>query len=332
MISRSIVVLVAGTVLSAACGRGPGGGGAATGDGEPVANDVPSSAPAESPPGPDSVRILRDLAVLAHDSMEGRATGTPGGDRARSFVSRALAEAGAQPIGGPSLEHPFTWGEDGAGGVNVIGIIPGSGETIIVLSAHFDHVGIRDGEIYNGADDNASGTAAVLEIARLAARSTLESTLVIALFDAEERGLQGARAFVADPPLPLPQGTLNVNLDMVSRSDGVLWAAGAFHTPALRPILEAVAPGAPVDLRLGHDRPNAPEGDDWTGSSDHGPFHDAGFPFVYFGVEDHPDYHRPSDDVERVDPGELVASVRTIYEALLALDAALPLVESGPRE
>jgi hypothetical protein len=83
-----------------------------------------------------------------------------------------------------------------------------------------------------------------------------------------------------------------------------------------------------VTLRLGHDRPDAPEGDDWTNSSDHAPFHQAGIPFVYFGVEDHDDYHRPTDDFERVDPGEFTAAVRTILMAIRALDAALPLEET----
>ena len=275
-------------------------------------------------PAPDSARLLHDLSVLAHDSMEGRAPGTEGSARARAFLVRELSQAGVSPIGG-SFEHPFSWGGRG-NGVNVIGRVAGRGdEGVIVLTAHYDHEGVRNGEVFNGADDNASGTAAVLEIARLAATNPLSSTLVIAFVDAEESGLQGARAFVRDPPLPIETVSLNENLDMVSRSGGLLWASGAHHTPALRPILEEVAATAPVTLRLGHDRRNAPEGADWTGSSDHAPFHDAGIPFVYFGVEDHVDYHRSTDDFERVDPGEYINSVRTIVTALHALDAALPL-------
>jgi Zn-dependent M28 family amino/carboxypeptidase len=202
---------------------------------------------------------------------------------------------------------------------------------VIVLTAHYDHLGVRDGQVYNGADDNASGAAALLEITRQIAAQPLDHTLVVALLDAEERGSRGARAFVASPPLPIERIALNVNLDMVARTDGVLWAGGASHTPALRPILERVATDARLTLRLGHDRPGAPEGDDWTSQSDHGVFHELGIPFVYFGVEDHPDYHRPTDDVERVDPGEYVTSVRTILLGLRALDAALPLPEAPAR-
>lgn len=278
----------------------------------------------------DSVRLLTTLSVLAHDSMEGRAVGSPGGARARHYLTRALADAGVLPLDG-TFEHAFDLGERGTG-VNILGLVPGSAEgPHIVLSAHYDHEGIRDGDIFNGADDNASGVAAVMEIARLLVLEPPLHPIVIALFDDEEQGLGGARHFVTDPPIALDDIALNVNLDMVSRAEGELWAGGAHHTPALRPVLEAVAADAPLDLRLGHDRPGAPEGADWTMQSDHGAFHEQGIPFVYFGVEDHPDYHRPTDDFERVDPADFLASARTILLAVRALDAhPLPLRREAP--
>ncbi|MEQ1855236.1 MAG: M20/M25/M40 family metallo-hydrolase [Longimicrobiales bacterium] len=290
----------------------------------------PNALAAQAPPGVDSVRLLRDLSILAHDSMEGRAPATAGGARARAFLERELAAAGAR---GPStgMARPFEWTE--GSGVNLVGRLPGRAPSdhVVVLSAHYDHIGVRNGQVFNGADDNASGAAALLEIARQVAAEPLSHTLVVVLLDAEERGSRGARAFIADPPVPLDRIALNVNLDMVARTGGLLWAGGAYHTPALRPILEAVAARAPLTLRLGHDRPGAPEGDDWTNQSDHGVFHEQGIPFVYFGVEDHPDYHRPTDDFERVNPGEYVASVRTILMGLRALDEALPLPAAAPR-
>jgi Zn-dependent M28 family amino/carboxypeptidase len=217
--------------------------------------------------------------------------------------------------------------------VNLVALVPGRGSAreVLVLSAHYDHIGVRDRQVYNGADDNASGAAALLEITRQVVARPLQHTLVVALLDAEEQGSRGARAFVTSPPVPLQSIALDVNLDMVARTAGVLWAGGAYHTPSLRPILERVAAEAPLTLRLGHDRPGAPEGDDWTDQSDHGVFHDLGIPFVYFGVEDHPDYHRPTDDFERVDAGEYVASVRTILLGLRALDAAIPLSDAPSR-
>jgi Zn-dependent M28 family amino/carboxypeptidase len=290
-------------------------------------NLCPSGLAAQRAAQLDSAQLVTDLSVLAHDSMEGRLPGAPGGLKARAFLEGALAATGARPVGA-TYAVPFDWG--GGRGVNLVAAVPGRGsrDAVVVLTAHYDHVGVRDGQVYNGADDNASGAAALLEIARQVAAEPLEHTLVLALLDAEEQGSRGADAFVAFPPVPLERIALNVNLDMVSRTDGVLWAAGAYHTPALRPILEAVAAEAPLTLRLGHDRPGAPEGDDWTHQSDHGSFHDRGIPFIYFGVEDHPDYHRPTDDFDRVDPGEYVAAVRTILLALRALDEALPLPDS----
>jgi Zn-dependent M28 family amino/carboxypeptidase len=193
------------------------------------------------------------------------------------------------------------------------------------VSAHYDHLGVRDGEVYNGADDDASGSMGLVALARAARSVQLRHSLLFVAFDAEEDGLRGSRAFVADPPVPLDSIVLDLNMDMVARTNGVLWAGGSHQTPALRPILEGVASRAPLDLRLGHDAPGAPEGDDWTNSSDHGPFNAVGIPYVYLGVEDHPDYHRPTDDFDRVVPGDYMNALRTALMTLLALDRALPL-------
>jgi len=273
----------------------------------------------------DSVRLLRDLSVLADDSMEGRATGTPGAERARAFLTSSLEADGIAPAV-PGYVRAFRW--PGGEGDNVLALVAGSdpaARELILVTAHYDHEGVWDGKIFNGADDNASGTAALLEISRRLRAEPLRHTAILAFLDAEERGLYGARALVDEPPVPLASIALNVNLDMVARTGGVLWAAGAYHTPALRPILERLATEAPLELRLGHDRPDAPEGEDWTRQSDHGAFFRAGIPFVYFGVEDNPDTHRPSDDVDKIDAGEFVASVRTILMGIRLLDESLPL-------
>jgi len=212
-------------------------------------------------------------------------------------------------------------------GTNVLALRPGLGGAgrVIVVSGHYDHVGVRGGEIYNGADDNASGAVGITALARALVGVPLRHTLVFAAWDAEESGLRGARAFVAQPPIPLEAVSVNLNLDMVARTAGVLWAGGAYHAPALRPILEGVAVRSPVTLRLGHDRPDAPEGDDWTRQSDHFAFHEAGIPWVYLGVEDHPNYHHPTDDFERIVPSEYMNALRAALLTLLALDRALPL-------
>ena len=216
----------------------------------------------------------------------------------------------------------------------MVGMVPGRDPALgaIILTAHYDHLGIRaprpgtpaeaEGDsIYNGADDNASGTVAVLSMARYFVQNPPRHTMVFAAVDAEEMGLRGSQAFV-DAGWP-ELIALNVNLDMVARSDSLLFAAGPYHYPQLLPILETVQGRPPVILRFGHDQPEVEGMQDWTGSSDHRPFHTKGIPFVYFGVEDHPDYHRASDEFEKVDPEFFLNSIRTVLAAVLALDEGL---------
>lgn len=283
----------------------------------------------------DSAIILDDLRFLASDELQGRATGSEGAALARSRLTKRFAEIGLKAVGN-GFEHAFTWTRRNEAeprtGVNVLGVMQGTElpDRYIVVSGHYDHVGVRNGEIYNGADDNASGAVGVTALARALQGAGLRHSVIFVSFDGEESGLRGAHAFVAAPPVPLDAIAVDVNMDMVARTAGVLWAGGAHRTPALRPILEDVARRAPLDYRLGHDAPGAPEGDDWTYQSDQGPFNDAGIPWVYLGVEDHPDYHHPTDDFERVDPGEYMNALRAALLTVLALDEALPLSSAPP--
>jgi Zn-dependent M28 family amino/carboxypeptidase len=198
----------------------------------------------------------------------------------------------------------------------------------MVITAHYDHVGVRDGALYPGADDNASGVAVLIELARHCRRSPWMHDAIFVALDAEELGLQGARAFIASPPIPRERIAINVNLDMVSRNAArELYVAGTYHRPALKSVLEPIAAKAPIKLLFGHDRPKQPAGghDDWTMQSDHGAFHAAGIPFIYFGVEDHPDYHKPTDTADKIDKGFFGEVAETIRAAITALDRALPV-------
>ena len=120
------------------------------------------------------------------------------------------------------------------------------------------------------------------------------------------------------------RSVLNINLDMISRNeDNELYISGTYHNPNLKVPLEQVDPILPVILRYGHDNPNETGVDDWTTMSDHIVFHEAGIPFICFGVEDHPDYHRPTDDFENIDPFFFGSSVETIRFAIVELDKYL---------
>jgi Zn-dependent M28 family amino/carboxypeptidase len=196
-----------------------------------------------------------------------------------------------------------------------------------VVSAHYDHLGVVNGARYPGADDNASGVAALLAVARYVHAHPLAHRVVFAAFDAEELGLEGAKAFVRAPPVPIASIALDVNFDMVSRNDrNEIYAAGTFQNPSLRPIVENVQQRSPVSIRFGHDRPGTRgnDSDDWTLQSDHGVFHQAGVPFIYFGVEDHPDYHKPTDTADKINPKFFGDVVEMLVDFVVTADQRLP--------
>ncbi|MGH7702386.1 MAG: M28 family peptidase [Gemmatimonadales bacterium] len=300
--------------------------------------------PGGGPPGSalDQPAILDDLRSLSSPVFEGRRTGTPGGLKARAYVTERFRAAGLDSLNGSFLQ-PFSfvhrsiralWHRDRpfqmtfSDAANVIGYLPGAsnGGPCLVLSAHYDHLGVRDGSVYPGADDNASGVAALLGVARYLKLHPPNHCIVFAAFDAEELGLRGSRRFVERPAIPLDRVAFNLNLDMISRSeDSSLVAAGTLQQPALHPYLVEVAARTPVKLRLGHDRPWYRAGlvPDWTESSDHAPFHDRGIPYLYLGVENHPDYHRPTDTFERVDQGFYLQVAELILDLTQVLDANL---------
>jgi len=277
----------------------------------------------------DRTGLLDAVRVLSADSLEGRRVGTPGGAKARAYVAAAFARAGLEAFdGGFVRPFSFTAGRDSARveGDNVVGYLKGTerSDRFIVISAHYDHLGVLNGQIYNGADDNASGTAALIALAEYFVAHRPRHTFIFAAMDAEEEGLRGARAFVASPPVAARAIALDLNMDMVSHSErGELYAAGAYHYPFLRPYLERLAARAPVKLLLGHDAPGLPPGDDWTSSSDHGAFHAARIPFIYFGVEDHADYHKPTDDFATITPDFFVAAAETIASFVSDVDRGI---------
>lgn len=276
----------------------------------------------------DASQLLRDIETLSADDMEGRSPERPSIQKARDYVARRFKESGLRPIGA-SFEQPFDIQRRGSTqmlkGVNFIGSIKGKKfpGTYIVVTAHYDHVGAREGQIYNGADDNASGTSALFAIASYFKKKQPDHSLIFVAFDAEEMGLRGARHFVANPPVAKESIMLDVNMDMISRNDkGELYAAGTFHYPKLRPALERVQKNAKVKLLLGHDDPKLGSGD-WTNQSDHGAFHAAKIPFIYFGVEDHKDYHEHTDDFANIQPEFYVKAVETIINAIQNFDKTL---------
>jgi hypothetical protein len=288
--------------------------------------------PVAAQPAAFQGQLLEDVRILASDEMAGRDTGSAGGELARTYIVGRLDALGvaAVPMGrlqpwemqGRTREGPKTYN-----GVNIIGVIPGTrvADRYIVVTAHYDHVGTHDGQIFNGADDNASGVATMLALAADLKRQAPEHSVLIVALDGEERGLLGARHFVEAPPVPLESIAMNLNFDMTARAetDGRLWVTGTYQNPALRPVLEGIAADGTVSLAFGKDTPQDLGEDNWVEASDHAAFYRAQIPFLYLGVNYHPDYHRPSDDFERITPAVFVSATRLSIASFRALDRAL---------
>ncbi|HAW93346.1 MULTISPECIES: M28 family peptidase [unclassified Arsukibacterium] len=292
----------------------------------------------------DHQQLLADLNWLAHPDRQGRKPGTPGSIEARSWLARQFAEIGLQPAGTDGYLQPFhveqhfvfsRWLRGKSATVpaaenaaNVLGLLPGLNPQLkpIVLTAHYDHLGLEHGEVFAGADDNASGVATLLGLARYFSEHPLAHPLLFVALDAEEGGLQGAVALFKHQLLQPEQLAFNVNMDMLSRdTDQLLFAVGSYQQPWLTPLLQTLQQQSAVKIIAGHDRPwyRAGNTQDWTLSSDHGIFYQQQVPFIYFGVADHDDYHSVRDTAEKVDPDFYAQVSETILSFIQLLDQQL---------
>jgi len=216
---------------------------------------------------------------------------------------------------------------------NVVGVIPGSdpakAREAIVIGAHYDHVGLggrlsmtpeRAGEIHNGADDNASGTASIIEIARVAheQRARFPRTLVFVAFAGEERGLLGSAYYADHPVISMANTVAMLNLDMVGRARGAVDISGLEVSPSMEADLKAAAQTGGEGLSIARQGPGAGRSDDFN-------FLSHRVPAINFFTGFHADYHRPTDDWEKIDaPG-------TKRVATLALELAAQIAERPTR-
>ena len=275
---------------------------------------TPGAAPAYDTAG-TAARIAEDVNHLASDALGGRGTGTADADSAARWAARRLERLGLRAPDGAGILRPFTVHSAELAhlgqpfelhGRNVVAVVPGRDPSLrgqaVVLGAHFDHLGRsprssmdpQSGDaIRNGADDNASGTAAVLELARRFVRRPARRTVIVALFDAEEMGLLGSRDFVQRPPVPLDSVQAMLNFDMVGRlRNDRLLVYGVASAEELAAIVDSAnTGGARLDVAaIG----------DGTGPSDHASFYLKGVPVLHFFTDVHADYHRATDDADKL--------------------------------
>src|ERR1041384_5406372 len=201
---------------------------------------------------------------------------------------------------------------------NVIGILPGTDPKLrqqaIVIGAHYDHLGLgrehslapdQSGAIHPGADDNASGVAGVIALARAFARSGSRRTLVFAAFSGEEMGLLGSAAYVKNPPRPLETTFAMINMDMIGRlRDGRVYILGVDSAAEFRPLVAEALAGSALQPSYSGDA---------YGPSDHTSFYAAGIPVLMFFTGAHEDYHRPSDTAEKIEPEGLEKVTRLVF-------------------
>lgn len=268
--------------------------------------------------------VLMHLEYLSSNKLMGRRTGEPGNIEARNYIVDYFLLNNFEIV-----LQPFSFERRGNSydAVNIITTIKGTEnpDRYIAITAHYDHVGIgkpiAGDSIYNGADDNASGTAALMVIAKYFKENPPKNSLILLALDAEELGLQGAKYFVENKGKQ--NILLNINMDMISRNDNnEIYIAGTRFTPSLRDYFNAIPEEAlPIKVNLGHDGLDGKS--DWTTQSDHFHFYRNNIPFLYFGVEDHDDYHKPSDTFDKIPQDFYHNVVQFITNTIADLDSKL---------
>lgn len=276
--------------------------------------------------------ISADIAVLASDSLAGREVGTEGEKMAADYISNELREAGLKAKGtdgyyqsffvkdaeNPHAQPSEESGEDGITGFNVIGMIDNPSDELVIVGAHYDHLGMGDfsslhrGEkaVHNGADDNASGVAAMLHLARILSTKELNRDILFIGMSGEEKGLWGSNYFTKNPTIDLGKANFMINMDMVGRLDESKGLAvnGTGTSPIWNWLLDEVN----IDsLKL-------IKSESGVGPSDHTSFYLQDIPVLHFFTGQHEDYHKPGDDTEKINE-EGILKVASMIERMIVL-------------
>ena len=278
--------------------------------------------------------LKKDVYFLAADDLGGRAIGTTGEQKAAEYLAQEFEKLGLTPMGTDGFFQEFTVskpsnpheeaviGTDGAGvtGRNVVAFLDKKAEKTIVIGAHFDHLGMGgqgslhrgDSAIHNGADDNASGTAALLALAKIFKYETLKSNILFIAFSGEENGLWGSNYFVKNPTIDLKSVNYMINMDMVGRlnPEKSLAVHGVGTSPSFPPVLD------PINA----DSLKLVPSESGVGPSDHTSFYLQDLPVLHFFTGQHADYHKPSDDADKINYEGLVQVVRYISRLIAGLD------------
>ncbi len=313
MMHRRFLLAILAILLVAACGR----------------RENKAAPPA--PPERELGAGITDAALLAHvnhltsKELAGRKIGSPGEKAAAAYVEKHLKAAGFSPVGDTMIVPVVRSGLTGT--LNVVGVKRGESDRVVLVGAHLDHLGERDGQLHPGADDNASGVAALLEICRELSNLPLKKTLVCVAFGGEEAGLVGSRAFVRERTIDPAKIDRMVNLDMLgrplfeslfgqSKPDGLGVIVNRIPEAELDGII-ALAKTQGVEIM------SLPE--IWIQKLQPGfaydsmPFNEKDVSTLFFSSGLHADYHRPTDTADRLAPRQLRNRTVTITKIVAKL-------------
>lgn len=255
-------------------------------------------------------RIKKHVKELASDAYEGRGTGSAGEKKANAYIEKQFRSLNLIPKGSQGYDQPFPFkaGVHGTGtegtAENIIGYIDNGASTTVIIGAHYDHLGIGNdgnsldanpkGKIHNGADDNASGTAGVIELARYFQTNNKreQNNFLFICFSGEELGLYGSKYFTENPTIDLSSVTYMINMDMIGKlpPSNTLLVNGTGTSPVWEPLLQKLSTD---DLQIKTDSSG-------MGPSDHSSFYLKDIPVLHFFTGSHSDYHKPSDDWEKL--------------------------------
>ena len=286
------------------------------------------------------ISLQEDVSFLASDSLAGRETGTSEELIAAEYIQKRMQDLGLQAKGNagtyfqtftfkpktdPHSEVQFTAGDSTITGTNVLGYIDNQVEKTIIIGAHYDHLGMggegslyREGEaIHNGADDNASGVSVMLQLAQKLKDSLSGNNYLLMAFSGEEMGLLGSNYFTKNPTIDLSQTNYMINMDMVGRlrEDKTLSISGTGTTPIWPQVLNSSNSEFKLVLQ-----------ESGVGPSDHTSFYLQDIPVLHFFTGQHEDYHKPTDDSEKLNYEGMELISNYIYQIIRELDDSPKLI------
>ncbi|MBN2868831.1 MAG: M28 family peptidase [Flavobacteriaceae bacterium] len=285
---------------------------------------------------PKQVTIKDDVMFLSNDSLEGRQTGSEGEQKAAKYIAQRFEDLGLQPKGTNGYFQEFSFkpktnphqkvsytvkdGDSTITGTNVIGFIDNQAENTVIIGAHYDHLGYgaegslyrgETKEIHNGADDNASGVGVLLDLAKKLKDTNKSNNYLFITFSGEEMGLLGSNYYAKNPTVSNDKANYMINMDMVGRlkADSTLAVYGVGTSPIFKQTLKAH-----------NDKFKLVQNESGVGPSDHTSFYNVDIPVLHFFTGQHEDYHKPSDDFDKLNYDGMSTISNYIFEVITDLN------------